>query len=346
MTTPRQASEFFGRTLAGYRWAKALMVGNKLGVFEHLEGEAKTPAQVAGILGVDQHSLTLLLRALAALGVLEVEGDRFVNASIASAYLVPGKPTYAGDNLRFQDMLWENWSRLEQVVRTGRPHKALPELLDDADPTFTRNYIRGMHYFSHHQAKAVAEILMEQPVEHLLDVGGGPAAYACAHLERGARNATVLDLEGTLEVARELTRDHPARDRLALVHGNYLEVSYGSGFDLVLMSHVTHDEGRAAVTDMFTRAFAALLPGGRIAIHDWVVDDETKTQPALNAAFSLNVLVYTNGGQVYSRSDYREMLEASGFVDVTSRFVLEDVVDNPTCLVVARKPTSPPASSR
>lgn len=338
MTTLKEASEFFGRTIGGYRLAKALLVANKLGIFEHLDDQVLSPTELARCLGVDEHALMILLRAVAALGLLEANEHGFTNAPMASEYLCPGKPMYLGHNLRFQDMLWDNWSMLEQTVRSGAPSRSLPDLLGDVDPAFTESYIRGMHHFSHHQAKAVADMLLEEPVEHLLDVGGGPAAYACAHIERGAKRATVLDLPGTLRVARDLTAEHPARARLSLVEGNYLEADYGRGFDLVLMSHVTHDEGRPAVKLMFEKAFAALEPGGRIAVHDWVVDDETKTEPLWSAAFSLNVLVYTNGGQVYARCEYRDMLEEAGFTDVTARFVLEEVVDNPTCLVVARKP--------
>ena len=71
-------------------------------------------------------------------------------------------------------------------------------------------------------------------------------------------HATLLDLPDTLEVARELCRDDPAASRLHLRAANYLEDAYGEGLDLVLLSHVTHDESPQAVRSMLQRAHDAL----------------------------------------------------------------------------------------
>src|SRR5207253_1843708 len=89
--------------------------------------------------------------------------------------------------------------------------------------------------------------------------------------------------------------------------------SDGSAFDLVLLSHVTHDEPDDVNRALVEKAHAALRPGGRVAVHDFVVEEDG-CGPPWAALFSLNVLTYTRGGRVYSVAEYLRLLAAAGFV--------------------------------
>src|SRR5690349_1719328 len=121
--------QFFAELMIGYRRTKLVLVANKLGIFDALTQGPRKAAEVADELGCDPSSMNVFLRALAALGLLEVSEARFRNSSFAELSLVSSQPGYVGNNLKFQDMLWDSWSDLEQVVRTGRPKRNLVELL-------------------------------------------------------------------------------------------------------------------------------------------------------------------------------------------------------------------------
>lgn len=333
-----EAHAFFAETMGAYRRTKVLLVGHRLGIFDLLETGERTAREVALELRTHPDATAVLLRGLGALSILEVRGGRFRNSELASRHLVSSAPGYVGNNLKFQDMLWESWSELERVVRTGRPRRSLPELLSRRDQSFTSEYIRAMDVYSRTAAREVAEILSTVPMASMIDVGGGAATYSLALVERNPTlSAVVLDLPATMRVTSEIVRDSPYRERLVLREGNYLSDGYGSEHDLVLMSHVTHDECESGVSRMVEAAFAALKPGGRVAIHDFVVDEDGTT-PMHAAMFSVNVMVYTNGGRVYSRSEYRSLLERAGFAGFTTVMVLEGKIPSPTCLVIGEKP--------
>ena len=102
------------------------------------------------------------------------------------------------------------------------------------------------------------------------------------------------------------------------------------------MSHVTHDEAPERVARMFRRARSALAPGGRLLVHDWVVD-EGGCSPPFAALFSLHVRLYTRGGRVYRRSEYARMLTDAGF-DVERVDAVSSRSPNPTTLITARVP--------
>ena len=89
-----------------------------------------------------------------------------------------------------------------------------------------------------------------------------------------------------------------------------------AGFDLVLLSQVTHAFGPGENRDLLRRCYRALVPSGRIVIHDFILEED-KTAPKWAALFSLNMLVGTERGASYSESEYAAWLRETGFQDVS-----------------------------
>lgn len=114
------------------------------------------------------------------------------------------------------------------------------------------------------------------------------------------------------------------------------ETRRSRGYDLVLLSHVTHDEDAAITRFLVRKAFAALRPGGRLAIHDFVVSEDG-CSPPWAALFALSVMVYTEGGRAYSLNEYRDALESAGFVSVREVVLPEGQGTNPTTLILAER---------
>jgi ubiquinone/menaquinone biosynthesis C-methylase UbiE len=340
--TPLQRSpsgpEFFVDLVVGYRAAKIVFAANDLGLFEALREGPLTYQEVASRLRLDGRGALLMLRALVALGVCEFADDRFANSEFGREYLVRGRPRYVGDNLRFQELIWPCWSSLQQTVRSGRPERSLGELLSQQDNTFTRAYIGGMHDIARAPAAEVARILSERPMQTMLDVGGGPGTYSMCLLDQNSDlSATIFDLPTTLRVTSETAVRYVEGGRLSLAPGDYLSDRFPAGpFDLVLISHVTHDESPATNLELLRKARDVLRPGGRVAIHDFVVSRDG-TSPLFGALFSVNMLAYTRGGQTYSREEYADMLATSGFGAIATHEILEGRVGNPSTLVVGER---------
>jgi len=212
----------------------------------------------------------------------------------------------------------ECWSHLEQVVQEGRPHRHLSDLIAGQEAAFAREYIRGMLPISTQPAQAIAEIFRKRPLRRILDVGCGPGAYALALLDNHPEaTATLFDLPDALPVTRELVAAHPHAGRLRYEPGDY-----------------RHDESPETVQGMFAKAFAALRPGGMLAVHDWVAASDAVDRE-WSAFFSLHMLVYTDGGRTYALDEYRTMLEAVGFTGFRTESIQAGSVRNPTTLVMA-----------
>ena len=82
------------------------------------------------------------------------------------------------------------------------------------------------------------------------------------------------------------------KDRIAYVEGNALETEWPQDEDVVLMSYLLSGIPGAAHDRMIDRAWQSLAPGGRILIHDFVVEGD-RTGPKLAALWQLQHTAFT-----------------------------------------------------
>lgn len=316
--TPVSADRLIDEIM-GYRKAKILMVAAYLDVFTPLE-KPRSAEALARLLALDARAVEILLDALTAIGYLSKRGWHYANAPIASLYLVRGRPGYMGDNLKYQEMIWDAWGDLRHSIRKGGAVRPLEYWLL-RHKGFTGEYIRGMDNIARRPAAEIAAIAAPAPGSRLLDVGAGPGTYSLAFLRANpGMSATLLDLPSTLKVTRPMLADFPSlAARTSLKAGNYRDASFGrEEYDLVLLSHITHDESPEVNRRLIAESFRALKPGGRIIIHDFMLE-KNRVQPVFGALFSVHMLAYTEGGRTYTAAEYSKWLRRAGFTRLTER---------------------------
>jgi 2-polyprenyl-3-methyl-5-hydroxy-6-metoxy-1,4-benzoquinol methylase len=308
----------------GY-WASAtLLAANELGVFGLLGSGALSARAVAAQMAADERAVTMLLDACAGLGLLVKQTDSasggavYVNSPAAAAFLVPGKPGYLGGALKWSSDQFELWGRLPESVRTGAP-AADPALHLGDDPAQTRSFVMGMHSRALGTARRVVPFLAMEGATTLLDVGGGPGTYATLLAQRYPNlTVEVLDLPAVAAIATELIAQSGMSDRVRVRPGDAVEDDYGAEvYDAVLFSGVLHQMSGPTIANMLRKAYAALRPGGRVWISDMMLNGD-KTQPAFSTLFSLQMLLTSNSGAVFSSDECLEWLALAGFVEAAS----------------------------
>ena len=153
-------------------------------------------------------------------------------------------------------------------------------------------------------------------IQRVLDLGGGSGAYSIAFVRANPRaTAEVLDLPDVIPLTQEYIRRAGLADRVHARAGDMLRDSLGTGFDLVLVSAICHMFSPEENRSLFQRAHAALAPGGRLLVQDFILEPE-KTAPRFATLFSLNMLVGTVGGASYSEQEYALWLTEAGFSEV------------------------------
>jgi 3-hydroxy-5-methyl-1-naphthoate 3-O-methyltransferase len=298
-----------------YWGSMALFAGNQLGIFTALAGREQTPEDLARQLGVVERPLRLLLQALAALGLLSHREGRYANSEAAEAFLVEGRPAYLGQAIRYGADHYALWATLPEVIRSGAAVSAATSYLG-ADPERTRHFVHGMHARAIGVARSVVECI-ELPADTLLlDVGGGPGTYSLLLAQKtpGLR-AIVFDLPPIVAIAEEIIGSFGLAGRVTVRAGDFIADPYPTNVGAVLLSGVLHREPEATCRSMLGKAWAALVPDGRVIVSDVMLDDD-RVSPPFATLFALHMLVSSERGGAHAKGDHAQWLRQAGFTEV------------------------------
>jgi predicted O-methyltransferase YrrM len=294
-----------------FQECRVLLTALELDVFTAVS-ESAAPAEVAAKLGTGARATEMLLNALAALGLLYKKDDVFHNSEEAARYFAAGSPDNVQPALLHTVHLWQTWSTLTDAVRAGR------SVAQDAPRThnWTEAFIAAMHRNASERAPLVVRAVGAKHVHRMLDIGGGSGAYSIAFAHaNSALRADILDLAAVEPIARRHIHAAGVADRVQVRAGDLRADALGRGYDLAFLSAICHMLDEAENLDLLRRCHAALAPGGRIVIQDFILDPD-KTSPRFAALFALNMLVGTPGGSAYSELEYGAWMELAGFDEV------------------------------
>jgi ubiquinone/menaquinone biosynthesis C-methylase UbiE len=298
--------------------SRVVLTANSMRIFDHLE-KLRTAPEVAKLVRADARAVAILLDACTGLGLLKKRGGKYRNAPIAGKLLVQGMPDYQGDILRHAANLWDNWSDLDEIVRTGRPSRRSFE---------TDAFIRGMHNNAIRKAARVIGTIDLKGVKKALDLGGGPGTYSI-EMAKKVESVTLFDLPQTIAIARDIV-GKSGRKHISFLKGDFLIDSIGSGYDLIFISQIMHSFAEDKNLGIIRKSFEALNPGGQIVIQEHLLEPD-RTRPISGSLFSVNMLVNTSGGRSYSVKEIKQWLTAAGFRKVKSHTAKD------TALVLGRK---------
>ena len=294
----------------GYQDAAVLLAAVKSGLIEALADGWRTDTEAAAAANLDPRAVGVTLRALLATGIVEHRDGRFALAEGARPYLLRGGSDEIVSIMNHHLAIARGWMNLTHTLRTGEPTGG-----QERDEDEMRDFILGMENVSRRSSGEVADRLELGGPARLLDLGGGPGTAAITFARRFPDlECVVFDLPGPISIAREQIDRHGMQDRVAAVAGDFLTDELPTGFDFVYVSNIIHMLGPEATGALFGKSRRALRPGGRILVKDFYLDDSL-TEPAGAARFSVNMLVNTEAGKSYSRSEVLQLLQQAGFSD-------------------------------
>jgi ubiquinone/menaquinone biosynthesis C-methylase UbiE len=300
--SPERLQELFW----SFREVRVALTAIELDVFAHL-GDGSTAQQLAERIHTNPRATEMLLNALVNLELLTKQNDRFFNTELSTLHLT-------GDGrmaIMHQVGLWDRWSSLTDCVRAGKA--VIPHKRDEAG---TEAFIAAMHRNASERAQDVVSAVEANKSRDLLDLGGGSGAYSIALAQANPQlHATILDHEPVLKIAARHIANAGVTDRVHTRVGDMLDFDLDATFDLVLLSQVLHMFTEAECSALLRRVHQALVPGGRVAIQEFILDPE-KTSPRWAVLFSLNMLVGTAGGASYSAAELSHWLAEAGFKNV------------------------------
>jgi protein-L-isoaspartate O-methyltransferase len=297
-----------------------LLVAHNRKLFPLLAQEPKTLTAIAQQLELALRPTQAMVTAIASMGLVEATGDHYALTTFGREYFLEDSPTYFGG---FLDMVTANhgvntYASLQKAVTENAAQVYTDGDLfasHQAQAELAKAFTLGMHGHSMGAALEWVELLDLAPHQVLLDVGGGSGAHAIAAAVKWPHlKAIVADLPPVCEVAEGIIARHQVQQRVTTQPIDMWETPYPAA-DVHFYADIYHDWPTERGTFLTQKSFDQLPSGGRIILHEMLLN-ESKTGPAVAANYNIAMLLWTEGQQ-YSRLELIQLLEGTGFTDVT-----------------------------
>ena len=306
-------------TLQAYQRTAALKAGIELDLFTAIADGADTAAAIAQRLGAPERGVRILSDYLTIAGLLTKSGNKYQLPPDTAAFLSKKSPAYMGTVIGFLGMpdIIRNLDHLSNTIRTG---KVPGNTVTGEEQELWVEFARSMAPLVMPSAMAIAEVLQitaAGPVK-VLDIAAGHGVFGIVLAQRDPQAQIVaVDWPGVLAVATENAKKFGVEKQHTLIPGDAFKVDYGTGYDIALVTNFLHHYDLPTCTTLMKKIAAATKPGGRVAILEFVPNDDRVTPPSA-AAFSLQMLAGTPGGDAYTLAELRKVCEDAGWKNVTS----------------------------
>ena len=286
---------------AGFVYSQILLCCVRLGLFAQLEQGPRSSRALAPELGLTPEACERLLRAAAALGLVEkAGGDRFALADLGAAML--GNPAIAAfveHHALLYDDLRDPLALLRGETKTQLqrfwPYAASRPGDPPAPPEDERAYARYGNLMSQSQALIAEDVLdafSANGRRAWLDVGGGEGAFIAAVAARQpGLDLMLFDLP---PVAARVTLEPRLSGRLRVFGGDFLAEPLPQGADVVSLVRVLHDHDDESALILLGRVHAVLPAGGVLLIAEPMADTPG-AEPVGDAYFGFYLLAMGRG---------------------------------------------------
>lgn len=319
--------------------AAALNAALQLGLFWRLTAQPRSSADIAQEMKIPSRRCSYWLRLLAAMNLLEQDGDQFSVSPLARAAIldVHSQDTWKMLVIDAEDELEESLFLAQRLGDPGPKEEADGRYRYELDPYVqkmaadldrARLFTRMLYELHAPLAREVAGKLLMNGARSLMDVGGGSGVVSLALLRKHpGLKAVVVDIENVCEVGREIAGELPEADRISYYAANFVEDEVPKGFDIVLECDV------AIFDDAFLGKLAASLnAGGRLVIVDrWFDMGEEETAGRL-----ASILGWSLRDPGYSLKTIEEIREGLTKAGLTVEPTVELKYGNWKMIVAAR----------
>jgi demethylspheroidene O-methyltransferase len=302
--------------VAGFTYSQILAACVATGLLESLVDGAASLDDIAARIALPSDGTERLLKAAAALRLVDALGDgRWMLGEDGAALLGNRGITamVAHHHALYADLadpvallrggggggaLSRYWTYAEQCG-SGDAEQVAPysQLMAASQPLIAGQVIDAYPFHRHRR---------------LLDVGGGEGAFLSAVAARAPDLAlSLFDLPAVGERARARLDGDGHGARTTIFAGNFLADALPAGHDLVSLIRVLHDHDDAPAMDLLRRIHAALPPGGKLLIAEPMAG--TRGAEAAGDGYFGLYLWAMGSGRPRTPAEVRAMLAAAGY---------------------------------
>ena len=308
------SAEIVFDTLFAYQRSAALKSALDLDLFSLIDDSATSTQALAARCTASERGIRILCDYLTTIGLLTKSDSTYRLTPESAAFLSKRSPAYLGTTARFLLLpeLKQNMDSLTDAVRLGGVAPSGKNTVSGENPIWVE-FARSMGPMMVPAAHGIADLVAGTGPLKVLDIAAGHGLFGITIAQRNPQaEIFAVDWPSVLAVATEHARGAQVQDRYRLVPGDAFNVEFPGGCDVALVTNFLHHFDPATCTGFLKNVYAALKPGGRVAVLEFVPNPD-RVSPPIPARFSLTMLTGTAGGDAYTLEQLRQQLEGAGF---------------------------------
>lgn len=310
--------QLFFETVNAFHQTEALKAAIQLEVFTAI-GEGNHTAQtIARRCQASERGIRILCDALVIMGFLKKDASHYGLTRDSAIFLDQRSPAYLGGCIGFllSPPAPEGYRELTAAVRKGGT--AIDHDSTKPEHPMWVDFARGMAPLMKMPAELLAKRLHADEGKKW-KVLGLAVGHGIFEITLAAHNPNAeiwaVDWPNVLVVARENAEAAGISVRYHTIPGSAFDVEYGKDHDLVMITNFLHHFDVPTCEKLLAKVHAALKPGGRAVILEFV-PNEDRVSPPIPAHFSLTMLAGTPGGDAYTFAEHQRMLRNAGYSSV------------------------------
>jgi SAM-dependent methyltransferase len=338
---PEVSPLFFFQHINAYQQTATLMAALELDVFTQLaeatSPEERTVQALARKIKASEKGTRVLCDFLTVQGLLvkhDAEGPYawYQPTRDAAAYLDRRSPQSLANAPKFLAPPPIHGAA-EVVTASVRKGGTVTEERTNENAEMWVEFARSMAPFTSVSAGALSSLVDAPGPRKMLDVAASHGLFGIACLKRNPQARVVaLDGASVLEVGEENAKKTGVADRWSKLVGDAFTVDLGTGYDAALVTNFLHHFTPEENERFLRRIHAALKPGGKVAVLEFVPNEDRVTPP-VPASFALIMLMGTVDGDAYTYRQLSAMLERAGFRGIERH----DTEGSPQTIVIAHR---------
>ncbi|MCC2626074.1 MAG: O-methyltransferase [Burkholderiales bacterium] len=318
--------------LSRYHMA-AVAVGDTVGIFEAAAKGIVNITQLANMLELEAEGVEALTCLLASLGLLNKHYSVVSLTETAKQFLLKNSFVYWGnvlsytrDTLEYKVVLDAIHSRIiQQSTQISESGNSFSDMWSSGnfEISSAKKFINIMNSTIFVPAMKAVQSNLFNDVKHLLDIGGGSGCFASLFIKKYPhKKATIFEIPQVCDITKSYLKKWRTISQIQLHPGNFFKDEFPYGIDAVLFSNILHDWPIQKVKTLIDKVFNILPNGGRIFIHEMLLNEE-RNGPLNAAAF--NLFMYANyKAQQFTRSELFLLLERAGFYECVEHKTHQD----------------------
>lgn len=303
--------------LTGMAATQMIATAAKLGLVDCLKAGPKSAAEVAEAVSSNPDATYRLMRGLAAIGVLEEQGERRFALTAVGACLCVDHPASMSDFAQFigSDWHWAIWSELPYAIQTGntaftRVHGSSPFEWLTAHPAALKLFNDAMTSLARPYVPAVVDGYDFSAAQRVADVGGGHGSMLLGILERHPSATGVLfDMPEVTSQAKEIIARSALAGRCEVMAGSFFEGA-PAGCDTYLLKQVLHNWDDECARNILRHIARQMTGGARLLVIEQVIPPAGV--PHLTKLLDLEMLVLMAGGRERTADEYDGLFRSVG----------------------------------